>query len=239
MAYGKRGGGASKPRGDSGDDSEDWLLSYSDLLSLLFAFMAILLSVSTIDITKMDRLSSSISGTFSGEEHIAVLDKVRAEVKDALELSGYEAEAELRSTARGLEIDLSSTVLFKPASADLSEDASSVLEAVILPVLDMPVAIEVEGHTDAIPIHSRLYPSNWELSGARASEVVREIIGFGFEPQRLKAVGLADTRPPGKLEGEEPKDFLARQRRVTLILIPQASEVALAEAESVETPTED
>lgn len=228
MSYGS-GRRASSKRPSSSDDAGDWMLSYSDLLSLLFAFMAILLSVSTIDVSKMDRLSSSISGTFSGEERITALEQVREDVEDALLESGFMSEAEIATTARGLEITLRSGVLFAPASANLSAEAREIIETIAFPIMALPLTMEVEGHTDAVPIRSKRYPSNWELSGARASEVVRALIGNGFEPERLKAVGLAATRPPEELDGESKRDFLARQRRVTLILVPQAEDEFVVE----------
>ncbi len=213
------------------DDSEgDWLMSYADVISLLFAFLAILLSVSKIDVSKMDRLTASISGSMSGHSEEATLDAVRREVDAALAASGLTSQAEVRATERGLEVDLRSGVLFQVGSAELSPNAVGAIGAVARPVLGMPVAIEVEGHTDSVPINSPKYPSNWELSGARASEVVRQLIRMGFQPSQLKAVGLADTRPP-ESEGHEatsPDEQQARQRRVTMILIPQMPERVVA-----------
>lgn len=221
------------------DDSEgDWLMSYADVISLLFAFLAILLSVSKIDVSKMDRLTASISGSMSGQAEEATLDAVRREVDAALAASGLTSQAEVRATSRGLEVDLRSGVLFQVGSAELSPNAVGAIGAVARPVLGMPVAIEVEGHTDSVPINSPKYPSNWELSGARASEVVRQLIRMGFQPSQLKAVGLADTRPP-EAEGHEAESMeeqKARQRRVTMILIPQMPERIVAAQDDEPAP---
>jgi chemotaxis protein MotB len=78
-------------------------------------------------------------------------------------------------------------------------------------------AVQVEGHTDNIPISTPAFPSNWELSGARAGSVVRMFIDLGVRPERLMAVGYADTRP---LEGNDSPDGRSRNRRVTVMVLP-------------------
>lgn len=225
MGFGAKG--FRRPNRDGGGDEGDWITSYSDVVSLLFAFMAIILSVSKVDIAKMDRLSSSISGGFSKHHQESTLESVKSQLETSLVDAGFTADAKVRTSERGIEVDLSSGILFEPGSADLSKQAETVLATVSRTVHSLPVVVEVEGHTDSAPIHSARFPSNWELSGARASEVVRSLIGMGFDPARLKAVALADTRPPvGDVEyfNLPPAERMARQRRVTLILVPIAGD---------------
>lgn len=80
---------------------------------------------------------------------------------------------------------------------------------------ESPHPIAVHGHTDAVPIHSVRYPSNWELSGARAGSVVRYFEANGIDKQRLRAVGFADTRP---LADNDSAEGRASNRRVELVL---------------------
>ncbi|MFD2837273.1 flagellar motor protein MotB [Azotobacter vinelandii] len=90
---------------------------------------------------------------------------------------------------------ISSEILFSSAQADLSLDGLRVLQQLV-PVLNSSRHdIVVVGHTDSLPIRSTRFPSNWELSGARAGSVVRYLEANGVARQRMRAVGLADTRP--------------------------------------------
>ena len=86
----------------------------------------------------------------------------------------------------------------------------------------MPYSVLVEGHTDDQPIASRIFPSNWELSAARAARVVRFFIDSGVSPDRLKAAGLADTQPEAPnttSEGVPIPENRARNRRVAIIFL--------------------
>lgn len=97
--------------------------------------------------------------------------------------------------AFGLTVDISASALFAPGEARLDLGAVRALGTVgrVLAAADFPVV--VEGHTDNIPISTPLFPSNWELSAARAASVVRLFIDTGMDPRRLTATGHADQRP--------------------------------------------
>lgn len=131
------------------------------------------------------------------------------------ELNGIEAKID----DRGLVLTLDdSNVLFKSASAELTQDAMKKLEIVgklIVEKFAMHI-IKVEGHTDNIPISGGKYPSNWELSSARASSVVRYLINkFQILPDLCCAVGYAETRP---YEGGKGVSDLAKNRRVEIVV---------------------
>ncbi|AUG09851.1 OmpA family protein [Pseudomonas sp. S09G 359] len=110
---------------------------------------------------------------------------------------------------------ISSEILFPSGQSDLNLGGLAVLRQLI-PVLDsVPHKVIVAGHTDTQDIRSARFPSNWELSGARAGSVVRYLQANGIHPERLAAIGYADTRP---LADNTTTEGRARNRRVELIL---------------------
>lgn len=110
---------------------------------------------------------------------------------------------------------ISSEILFPSGQSDLNLGGLAVLHKLI-PVLDsVPHKLIVAGHTDTQDIRSTRFPSNWELSSARAGSVVRYLQANGIQPQRLAAIGYADTRP---LTDNSTAEGRARNRRVELIL---------------------
>ena len=125
---------------------------------------------------------------------------------------------------RGVVIDISASSLFKTGDATLQPEVLDVLRqvAAVLSREDQP--IEVEGHTDDVPIKTVQFPSNWELSSARASSVTRMLIDNGVQTKRLAVVGLAENQPLAPNDSSENR---ARNRRVTItILSPNAERVA-------------
>ena len=122
-------------------------------------------------------------------------------------------------TNRGVVLDINASALFAPGGAALSETAQSTLTDVAKVMADGEQSIEVEGHTDNLPISTSIYPSNWELSSARASSVVRLFIDQGVAAKRLTAVGSADNHPV--LSNDTPEGR-TRNRRVTItVLTPE------------------
>ena len=116
------------------------------------------------------------------------------QLSEAGELGGIST----KMTDKGLLITFDDKYLFAPASANLDADAKKLLDKVGVLICKKFVLhyMRVEGHTDSDPIRSSQYPSNWELSSARASSVVRYMISrFKFSPSLFSAIGYADTRP--------------------------------------------
>jgi flagellar motor protein MotB len=116
-------------------------------------------------------------------------------------------------------IDIPSTAFFESGSADISASGRQILQSIVTPQLKAALAegfqLTVEGHTDNVPIHTAQFPSNWELSTARAAAVVRALIAMGISPQNLRASGYADSQP--KLSNDTA-DNRAQNRRVVLRL---------------------
>ena len=136
------------------------------------------------------------------------------ELTEAGELDGIST----KNTEKGLLITFDDKYLFAPASAYLDKDAKKLLDKVGVLICKKFVlhSMRVEGHTDSDPIRSLQYPSNWELSAARASSVVRYMISrFRFSPSLFTAVGYADTRPVEN--AISPKD--PANRRVEILIL--------------------
>ncbi|MFM7200297.1 MAG: OmpA family protein [Myxococcota bacterium] len=238
--------GPARPKKKEDDDGEVWLVSYADMMTLLFCFLVILLSVSRIDVAKMSGLKQEMDKQFTqNAAPQKSLEDMEQELQAAVTRAGLTDQVRVRSTERGLILDLNAQVLFKPASAELNLRAMDLLDRVLAPLSAEPLQVTVEGHTDPMPIKSPLYPSNWELSAARASTVVRYMITtLGFRPNRLSATGYGDTRPLGPdgelLEKALPSDYwteeyLAQQRRVTLVVTPLPVETSKKAAKKPET----
>ena len=118
-----------------------------------------------------------------------------------------------------IELEMNSELLFSSGEAKLSKKAISVLKKTAEVIKPLPNAINVEGHTDTIPIATMAFPSNWELSSARATRVVQELIKAGIEPARLSATGYGEFHPIGDNRIEEGR---FKNRRVVLLLVSQA-----------------
>jgi chemotaxis protein MotB len=114
-----------------------------------------------------------------------------------------------------IEIQLSSKMLFDSGSARLSPDARKAFRDIAIIVRPLKNSIYVEGHTDNVPIKTLAFPSNWELSAARAASVVEYLFRQGVDPTRLAAIGYGEFRPVSSNDTEEGR---SKNRRVTLLL---------------------
>ncbi len=135
------------------------------------------------------------------------------QVLDPLVKSG---QVSVTQNAKGVVIVINASALFEPGEAALQRKAVRTLSEVAKVLESGTESIEVEGHTDNLPIVTLQYPSNWELSAARASSVVRLFIEQGVTAERLRAVGLASYHPTSSNDTAEGR---ARNRRVTITII--------------------
>lgn len=143
------------------------------------------------------------------------LRNMAKELNKALAPLVDEGKVTVTEGALGITVDINASVLFAPGDARLDLGAVRALAAVaqILAPTDFPVI--VEGHTDNTPISTPQFPSNWELSGMRASSVVRLFIETGVDGRRLTATGYADQRP---LADNATPDGRQRNRRVAITI---------------------
>lgn len=125
-------------------------------------------------------------------------------------------QVSIKQTKRGVEIDISASALFRTGEAALQPGTLEVLRQVAAVLGKEELPIEVEGHTDDVPIATAQFPSNWELSSARASSVVRQLVESGVPARRLAVVGLASNQPLAPNDSPEGR---AMNRRVTITIL--------------------
>jgi len=138
------------------------------------------------------------------------------DIQNALRPLVDNGQVRLRSLPDGLAVEISASVLFDPGAAELAPTSITALSAVASLLKAMRQEVRVEGHTDNVKMASPAYPSNWELSSARAAAVVRLFEENGVAPAQLSAVGYADNRP---VESNDTPEGRARNRRVTLMIV--------------------
>jgi chemotaxis protein MotB len=149
------------------------------------------------------------------EQNRELLRHKAKEITDVLAPLVQQGHVRVTEGAQGITVEINASVLFDSGEARLQLPALRVLTAVgqILATTDFPII--VEGHTDNAPINTPLFPSNWELSGARAASVVRLFVETGVDPRRLTATGYAEQRPVADNATDEGRQ---RNRRVAIIM---------------------
>lgn len=156
------------------------------------------------------------------------LDGVRQAVQLHADAAGLGSAIGFRTEPRGLVVAIvTDQVLFDPGRAELQADGLAILDIIADALGETSYDLAVEGHTDARPIATSRYPSNWELSTARATSVLRYLVdAHGLDPARMAAAGYADTRP---LDPAATAEAEARNRRVEIVVL---SDVDLSVAEA-------
>jgi chemotaxis protein MotB len=233
------------------ENHERWLISYADFMTLLFAFFVVMYAISVVNVGKYKVLSDALGDAFGGRgaavaPNTAVeqpftlpnivarkrLEAMRRE-KDRLtqlarDLTGTlgplvkEGKVRVTQNSRGVSVEINASVLFAPGDAALTDTSREALSAVAILLKNDPHQVQVEGHTDDVPISNPLFPSNWELSAVRASSVVRLFIDSGMAPARLTAVGHGANLP---VAPNDTPDGRARNRRVAVTIISALPDV--------------
>ncbi len=145
------------------------------------------------------------------------LENLRRELQASLAAEIARNEVALRSTPDGLVISLKEVGFFDSGSAAVKASSQPAFARIAADLAQRSYYIRIEGHTDDIPIHNAQFASNWELSTARATELVRLLIlKFGFPPGRLSAAGYAQYHPIASDATEEGR---AQNRRVDIVIL--------------------
>ena len=119
-----------------------------------------------------------------------------------------------------VEIEMKSSLLFRSGGADLADEALPLLGKISEILREVPNSLQVEGYTDNLPINTIEFPSNWELSAARAASVVHRLVHGGVDPRRLSAIGYGEFQPIADNRFEEGR---YQNRRVMLVLLSQSA----------------
>lgn len=222
-------GGFNFPELSEFDPAEEkdssWLLTFVDILSLLITFFVLLLSFghvipsnTTQRVTMVKAIPSQATrpepltsvpekapSTQSSPKSIPLLS-IPQNIKDKIDVI---------ATSTKVNLVIKDDVLFAEGSAELTPLGREVLDGISQTLKQNNYPISVEGHTDNIPIHTAQFPSNWELSSFRATNVARYFIKTGVDRKRISAVGYADTRP---IADNNSAAGRALNRRVSLVI---------------------
>ncbi|GAA0085356.1 flagellar motor protein MotB [Clostridium sp. CTA-7] len=231
-----------KKRVEKPENHERWLLTYSDLITLLMIFFVVLYSASTVNETKYKQLATSMGAVFTGgstvlgsEENSGSSSDNAGELKPLVQteeekLKGIEnqindivKDLQLEGSVstsieeRGLIISFTDSVFFDSGKADIKDELKPKLISVSKILNKIDNYVRVEGHTDNIPINNSDFHSNWQLSSVRASNVVEFLINYGeISPNRLSAVGYGEYRSIADNNTEEGR---AKNRRVDILIL--------------------
>ncbi len=219
---------------------ERWLLTYSDMITLLMIFFIMMYVISNVNSQKFQQLANTLGSVFgnqgnimpntgnsilqdqvnlsggNNEADIAQMNQIKAQLDNYFQMKGISGRVSVQMQERGLVISLQDTVLFDSGSAALTPDAGNIIAEVGKEIQSLQNFILVEGNTDNLPIHNAEFPSNWELSSVRATNVVRELILCGVAPERLSATGYGEYRPQMPNDSDEHRQM---NRRVDIVLL--------------------
>jgi chemotaxis protein MotB len=233
-AHGSGGGG-----GHDGAGMMRWLLTYADMITLLLALFIILFAISTISRVKLQRLATEISGGFNstdsenrppnggmigprtggtGGTEEANMAAVKSQLERYVQRQHLSSKVQVSMSQAGLVITLlSDKTYYDSGSAELRPETMRLLDEVASQVRNVTNDVRVEGNTDDVPIATAEYPTNWELSAARATGVTRYLVEHDrIAPTRLSFAGYGQFRP--KYPNDTPA-HRQQNRRVDIVIL--------------------
>ncbi len=236
---------------NEGIKSTGWLTTFNDLVTLLMVFFVMLFTMSSIDAKKMQDFQFALQsglGLLEAGRMVDVTIKTPQPIEDMAHintqpegtkkpknerLSGLLSKELLKSleadfgiqvthTQQGTRFTFEDQILFDFGKATISPAGHGLLAQLARAIQRVPDAVRVEGHTDNVPIHTKRFPSNWELSVARAVNVVKYFAEVGkIDPRRLSAVGYGESRP---LVANNTSANRQKNRRVEILLLTEGKE---------------
>lgn len=218
-----------------------WLLTYADMITLLLALFVILVSISTVDRVKVQRLVHDISGGFKNVDAINSppnggstgqltgnstkdldLGRINAQLQSYIWMNTLESEVSTHIDRRGLVITLlADQALYTSGSVDLPLKTKRLLDEIHAVFVKTDRHLRIEGNTDNVPIQTSTYPTNWELSAARATGVTRYLVeAKRLSPLRVSLAGYGEYRP---LATNDTQAHRRANRRVDIVILNAAA----------------
>jgi chemotaxis protein MotB len=223
-----------------------WLLTYADMITLLLVLFIILFSISTINKVKLQRLVHDLGGGFNSTDAInnppngmtvsATKDDLQAmqnQLQSYISANKLQNKVQTQIVKDGKKRELiisllSDKQLYDSGSADLKPETERILDEVYLQLRTRQNEVRVEGNTDNVPIANDQFPSNWELSSARATGVARYFVEQkGLAPRRISALGYGEYRPRVPNDTDAHR---AENRRVDVVILDTDQATAAQEA---------
>jgi len=228
------------------DNHARWLVSYADFITLLFAFFVVMYAISSVSEGKYRVMSESLVSAFgsgvpppsaampqpvanevlqrrSGKsaEQVKRREQMRGVARDILRILDKMVQAgqvRVTQSSRGIAVEINAAVLFDSGQAQLHTESIRALKEVARVLAPTEQSIQVEGYTDNAAIANAAFPSNWELSAARAASVVRLFVEAGVPEPRLSVIGYGPNRAAADNATPEGR---ARNRRVTVMILDE------------------
>jgi chemotaxis protein MotB len=211
----------SRKKGEDEDISAFWLITYSDMVTLLLSFFLLMYSFSVLS---EDRQQQLVDELRTVSENKIPVERPREDLEQAArEIAAQfkKDEAFVENTETEVTVGLSSEVTFASGDDALSAAGRDALVKAGAILAKLPNTIRIEGHTDAVPVRGGRFSSNWHLSAARAQTVVRLLVANGVNARRIQVVGFGDVRPRA---GNDTADGRAQNRRIEIKILKKASE---------------
>lgn len=228
-------------KGHEEEGGEAWLLPYSDLMTLLLAVFIVLFAVSQVDQAKAKDMSEAFTEEMMTQSYIISqlneqetvqkessagseseqqqMEELKAELDAKLQSENLSASVQTDIDKRGLVISFNNAIFFDPGSAEIKPEHEQTFLEIAKMISVMNNFIRIEGHTDNVPMNSAVYPSNWDLSTARAANVVRLLTTkTDISPEKLIAVGYGEYRP---IEDNSTEEGRAKNRRIDIIVLSE------------------
>jgi chemotaxis protein MotB len=226
-----------KKKVEEPENGERWLISYADFITLLFAFFVVMYSVSAVNEGKLKVLGDSIStafnpfipfsatkirivatqsGTQPNEQVFDIGVLTFRKLKEGIRDTDRQDKIKVENEARGVAIRLPDEMIFESGKADILPQFNETLLKIAGILKEMPNHLQIEGHTDNIPINTPAFPSNWELSTTRSVAILRSLIGASIDPMRLSAAGYGEFKP---IASNDTSEGRAKNRRVEIIVL--------------------
>jgi chemotaxis protein MotB len=236
-------------------DGAAWMATFADMMTLLLCFFILLLSFATMDVQKFRDAMGSIQealgvqfehdGEFEAiassplqldaEEGSGAIGEDRAlldELNAAIAEEGMDDQIGAEIDGRGVVVRIDGQVLYPLGNAELKPEADPILTRIAALVRGTEHRVMIEGHTDDIPIRTARYPSNWELSTARAIAAMRFMVDENVPAERVGVAGYADLRP---LEPNDSETHRAANRRVEFVFIRETPPEDSPQADAAES----
>lgn len=217
------------------DSPDRWVISYADFITLLFAFFTAMYAISHVDAGKLEIFTGSMRSAFKSTDtdtQKPIIDGIKPvspdviaierEFRAVIETLKIDEGIDVRRDERGLVVSMGDAVLFYTGEAAIKDKAVDALTAIVSILQKIPNNIIIEGHTDNVQMNpGARYPSNWELSTARATSILNYIIkNHNISPHRLSASGYAEFKP---VSPNSTPDGRAKNRRVDIIIMDKRS----------------
>lgn len=217
--------------------NERWLLTYADLITLLLGLFVILYAISKVDAEKYSQTISALSGVFGGPKPSVVSgnagvvntpaamlrserEHIEQELKRALQLNLPKGLVTITNDERGVTVHILEEMLFASGSAEFKSSSFAMLDSLAEVLKKLNNDLRVEGHTDNVPIHTALFPSNWHLSVTRSMNAGYYLIEkHRISPERVSVVGYSEYKP---LVPNTSPENRAQNRRVDIVILTES-----------------